>query len=151
MTSKLLKCDVKSLISLSLSLTPRVLAYLKLCEGTLPSIIHMFYLGEFNTRNVVQAAGNVGRGEAESNLARREYNISSVRRHGVWQMFCCPHKKTCLLIFENKSKIRHEKAIIIKNKKRRQWWFSQVECLQFDVIYLTAMPAVEHWKMFNGA
>ena len=38
MTSKLLKCDVKSLISLSLSLTPRLLAYLKLCEGTLPSI-----------------------------------------------------------------------------------------------------------------
>ena len=36
--------------------------------------------------------GTVGRGGAESNIARREHDISNVGRHGVEQMVCRPHK-----------------------------------------------------------
>ena len=70
----------------------------------------MFYLGEFDIRNVVLKAGNVGRGEAESNIARREHDISNVGRHGVEQMVCRPHKGLLFHLFLSETPILDAKS-----------------------------------------
>ena len=52
---------------------------------------HLFYPVSSDIKNVVLEVGNVGRGEAESNITHREHDIFNVGRHGVEQMVCRPH------------------------------------------------------------
>ena len=58
----------------------------------LPDIMHLTCLPESDIRNVLRMTGNVGPGDAESNIARHEQDVSNVERRWGMLMFCHPPK-----------------------------------------------------------
>ena len=65
----------------------------------IPDIIHLTCLAESDIRNVLLMTCNVGRGEAESNIACHEQDISNVGRHCSMLNALSSHKTLLCLVF----------------------------------------------------